>query len=315
MKIGLKLASESRDARTLVQEARTAEEHGFDFGLVSDHFHPWTTKQGESPFVWAVLGGLAEATRDFELITGVTCPTIRTHPVIVAQAAATVAAMMPGRFRLGLGSGERLNEDIFGDRWPPTDVRHDMLEEAVEIMRRLFDGEEVTHHGRHYVVENAKLYSLPDEPPEILLAVGGDKAFELANRISDGMITHKADPDQVAELQRGGSDRAVVSEVSVSFGPEEGQACRDALEWWPNAAMPGELGQELSHPRHYEQAAQLVTEEDIAEAVVCGDDVQRHVEALREFADAGFTHAAVHQVVPGVEGFFEFYRDEVIPAL
>lgn len=314
MQLGVKLASESRGARALVDEARTAQDHGFTFGLVSDHYFPWTREQGESPFVWAVLGALAEAT-DLDYITGVTCPTVRIHPAVIAQAATTTAALMPGRFRFGVGSGERLNEHVLGDRWPPTPIRQDMLEEAIDIIRALFTGEEVTHHGRHYTVENARLWSLPDELPEILVAVGGDRAFELADRIGDGMVTHQADPDQVAAFQDGDGSRSVVGEISVCWAADEATAVEQALRMWPNAALPGEMGQELAHPAHYEQAAQLVDEDAIAEAVVCGPDPDRHVEAIRPFLDAGFTHLSIHQVMPGAAGFWEFYRDEVIPRL
>lgn len=223
---------------------------------------------------------------------------------------------MPGRFRLGVGSGEALNEHILGDRWPPTDTRHEMLEEAVSIMRELFTGEEVTHHGRHYTVENARLFSLPDEPVEILIAVGGAKAFELANRIGDGMVTHKPDSDQVQRLQDGGSgSRVVVGELAVSWARDEDTAAANALTAWPNAALPGELSQELPHPKHFEQAAQILTPDDLAESVVCGPDPQRHIDAITEYAEAGFTHVAVHQASDEMDGFWEFYADEVIPNL
>ena len=316
MRIGYKLSSEDHDAPTLVRDARIAEERGFAFGMISDHFLPWTYQQGESPFVWAVLGGIAEATENLELVTGVTCPTVRIHPVIVAQAAVTVATMMPGRFSLGVGSGELLNEHILGDHWPPAEIRHEMLEDAVGLIRRLFDGEEVTEHGRHYTVENAQLVSLPEQPPPILVAAGGEKALELAGRIGDGLITTSPAPDHVATFHAGaGGDRPVIGEIKVSYDHDEATARRNAMTWWPNAAFRGELGQVLSHPRHFEQAAQMISEDQVGGAVVCGPDPERHAEALRGFADAGFTDLAVHQVVPGVEGFWNFYADEVLPRL
>jgi G6PDH family F420-dependent oxidoreductase len=317
VEIGYKLSSEDHDARTLVAEARTAEERGFGFGMISDHFFPWTYQQGESPFVWAVLGGIAEATDDLHVVTGVTCPTVRIHPAIIAQAAATVATMMPGRFHLGVGSGEYLNEHILGDHWPPTDVRHEMLDEAVALIRRLFDGEEVTEHGRHYVVENAQLVSRPEEPPPIVVAAGGPKAVALASRIGDGLVATDPDPDDVRAFHGNGGDgsRPVYGEIKVSYAQDEVTARRDAMTWWPNAAFTGELGQELPHPRHFEQTAQMITEEQIGDAVVCGPDPEVHAAALREFADAGFTHLAVHQVVPRVEGFWDFYTDQVMPRL
>ena len=313
MRIGYKLSSEDHDAPTLVREARLAEDHGFAFGLISDHFLPWTFQQGESPFVWAVLGGIAGATEHLEVTTGATCPTVRVHPVIVAQAAATVATMMPGRFSLGVGSGELLNEHVFGDPWPPAEIRHEMLEDAVTLIRRLFAGEEVTDHGRHYRVENARLVSLPEEPPPILVAAGGPNAVRLASRIGDGLITTSPDRERVGTFLQGGADRRVVGEIKVSYDLDEATARRNAKTWWPNAAFTGELGQVLPHPRHFEQAGRMVTEEAVGESVVCGPDPERHASALRRFADAGFTDLAVHQVVPGVDEFWGFYSDEVLP--
>lgn len=316
MEIGYKLSAEDHDAPTLVAEARTAEERGLTFAMISDHYLPWNYQQGESPFVWSVLGGIATTTDRLKLLTGVTCPTVRIHPAIVAQAAATIDTMMPGRFWLGVGSGENLNEHILGGRWPPASVRHEMLEEAIGLIRRLLAGEEVTAHGRHYTVENAQLPSRTEEPPLILVAAGGAKALQLARDHGDGLITIDPDAEQVRDFHAGGDHaRQVVGEIKVSYGPDEAAAVRNAMRWWPNAALTGELGQELPHPRHFEQAAKLLTESQIAEAVVCGPDPDRHAEALRAFADAGFTHLAVHQVVPDVDGFWDFYSDEVLPRL
>lgn len=315
MRIGHKLSSEDHDAPTLVREAVLAEERGFEFAMISDHYLPWTYQQGESPFVWAVLGGIAQVTDRIPVVTGVTCPTVRIHPAIVAQAAATVATMMPGRFLFGLGSGEFLNEHVLGDHWPPTDVRHEMLEDAIGIIRRLFAGEEITEHGRHYTLENAQLVAPPEEPPPILVAAAGPKALGLASRTGDGLIATGPDPDDVRRFHDGQGPRPVVGELKVSYAEGEDEAVRGAMAWWPNAALTGELGQELPHPRHFEQAAQLLDEAQVAEAVVCGPDPERHVAAIRAFADAGFTHLAVHQVVPDVEGFWDFYTDEVLPRL
>jgi G6PDH family F420-dependent oxidoreductase len=317
MENGYKLSAEDHDAPTLVAEARTAEQRGFGFGMVSDHYLPWSYQQGQSPFVWTVLGGIAETTDRLQVLTGVTCPTIRIHPAIVAQAAATVATMLPGRFWFGVGSGENLNEHVLGDRWPPTDVRHEMLVEAISLIRRLLSGEDVTVHGRHYTVENAQLLSRPEEAPPILVAAGGPKALRLAAEHGDGLVGTDPDADQVATFHAGreGTPRPVVGEIKVSYDPDEDAARRNAMRWWPNAALSGELGQELAHPRHFEQASELITEEQVGQAVVCGPDPDRHAEALRAFADAGFTHLAIHQVVPGVESFWDFYTDQVLPRL
>src|SRR3954452_3254717 len=187
--LGYSLSSEEHGPSDLVRFAKAAEDAGFTYALISDHFHPWVDAQGNSPFVWTVIGGIADATERIRLGTGVTCPTIRTHPAIIAQAAATSAAMMPGRFFLGVGSGENLNEHITGQRWPEADVRQDMLEEAVAVMRLLWQGGNQSHHGTYFTVENARLYTLPPEPVPVMVGASGPKAAELAGRIGDGLIS------------------------------------------------------------------------------------------------------------------------------
>ncbi len=187
LEIGYGLSSEEHPPEELVRNAARAEEAGFAFASISDHFHPWTRGQGHSPFVWTVVGAIAQATENLRIGTGVTCPTVRTHPAIVAQAAATAACLMPGRFFLGVGSGEALNEHVLGDRWPPAPVRLAMLEEAVQVIRLLWEGGSKDHHGAHYTVEDATIFDLPDEPPAIVVAAGGPGAASLAGRIGDGM--------------------------------------------------------------------------------------------------------------------------------
>ncbi|MDP8928776.1 MAG: TIGR03557 family F420-dependent LLM class oxidoreductase [Actinomycetota bacterium] len=300
----------------LVGYARRAEEVGFSFALISDHYHPWTNRQGQSPFVWCVIGAIAEATERLRLGTGVTCPTVRIHPAIVAQAAATAATMLPGRFFLGLGSGENLNEHILGDRWPRTAVRHEMLEEAVALIRRLWDGGNHSHRGTYYTLENARVYTLPEQPPPILVAASGTNAAELAGRVGDGLIATTPDPDLVgAFAATGGSPRPRYAELKVCWADTEAEALRQAHTWWPNLAVPGELGQELPTPEHFEQTASLVREDDIGEAAVCGPDPDRHVAGINAFLDAGFDHICVHQVSPDQAGFFRFYEREVLPRL
>lgn len=314
--IGYKLCSEEHDPKELVQFARRAEDAGFTFSLISDHFHPWVDKQGHSPFVWSVLGGVAHATDSLRVGTGVTCPTIRTHPAIIAQAAATTAAMMPGRFFLGVGSGENLNEHILGDRWPPTDVRQDMLEEAVEVIRLLWQGGKQSHYGRHYTVENARIYTLPDELPPIYVAASGSKAAELAGRIGDGLVAVAPQPDTIETFEAaGGKGKPCYSEAAVCWAADEQQARRTAFERWPIAAIKGELSQELPMPAHFEQAAQMLTEDEVAEGVACGPDPERHIEALSKYIDAGYDRVCVHQIGPDQEGFFDFYERDVLPKL
>jgi G6PDH family F420-dependent oxidoreductase len=314
VEIGYAISSEEHRPLDLVRNARRAEESGFTFALASDHFHPWVDKQGQSPFVWSVLGGMALATDTLRIGTGVTCPLIRTHPAIIAQAAATAASMLPGRFFLGVGTGENLNEHVHGDRWPPAFVRREMLEEAVHVLRELWSGELTSHVGTYYRVENARIYTLPPEPIEIYVAAGGPEAAKLAGRIGDGLISTSPEAELVETYVSSGGQGRKIGMLTVCWAESEKEARRTAHEWWPNAALKGTLGQELPLPSHFEAAAQMVTEDDIAEAVVCGPDPERHLEGIRKFADAGFDDVYVHQVGPDQDGFADFYSREVIPA-
>jgi coenzyme F420-dependent glucose-6-phosphate dehydrogenase len=316
VKIGYALSSEEHGPQDLVRYARRAEETGFEFALISDHFHPWIDKQGHSPFVWSVIGGIAQVTKKLQLGTGVTCPTIRTHPAIIAQAAATSAAMMPGRFFLGVGTGENLNEHIFGDRWPPHQIRLEMLEEAVEIIRLLWQGGSQSYWGEFYTLENARIYTLPEEMPPIMVAAGGPKAAEAAGRFGDGFITTSPDEEVIEEFKKGGGKgKPVYGQIAVCWGKTEKEARKTAHEWWPTAAFKGELTQELATPAHFEQAAKMVSEEDVAQVIICGPDPEPHLEKIREYAETGFNHIYVHQIGPDQEGFFRFYEKEVMPKL
>jgi G6PDH family F420-dependent oxidoreductase len=313
-RIGYALSSEEHGPGELVQNARRAEESGFEFVLVSDHFHPWIDRQGHSPFVWGVLGGIAQTTERIHVGTGVTCPTIRLHPAIVAQAAATAATMMPGRFFLGVGSGENLNEHVTGEGWPSPDVRLAMLEEAIHVIRLLWEGETTSHHGDFYAVEDARLYTLPESPPPIAVAASAPSAASLAGRMGDGLVSTAPDGDLVDRFEgAGGRGKPRYGQLTVCYHPDERVARRTAHEWWPNAAVTGELGQELPLPRHFEQAAEMVTEDDVANVVVCGPDPEEHLQAVQRFAEAGFDHVYVHQVGPDQDRFFGFYEAEVLP--
>jgi len=314
--LGYALSSEEHPPNRLVANARRAEEAGFTFALISDHYHPWVDAQGHSPFVWAVLGGIAHATDKLRIGTGVTCPMIRTHPGVIAQAAATTACMFDGRFFLGVGSGENLNEHILGDRWPLPDERLEMLEESVEVIRLLWQGGQQSYEGAFYVVENARVYSLPDELPPIYIAASGEKAAQVAGRIGDGLIGTSPKPETIDVFRRaGGKGKPVYGEVSVCWAASEKEARRTAHEWWPTSGMSGQLGQELALPAHFEQVVPMVTEDKVAEEVACGPDPQRHIDAIRKYIDAGYDHVCVHQVGPDQAGFIEFYEREVMPAL
>jgi coenzyme F420-dependent glucose-6-phosphate dehydrogenase len=314
--IGYTLSSEEFGPGELVGYGRRAEEVGFDFASISDHFHPWIDRQGQSPFVWAVIGGVAQVTTRLRVGTGVTCPTIRIHPAIVAHAAATAATMLPGRFFLGVGSGENLNEHILGDPWPEVSVRQEMLEEAVDVIRLLWEGGLKSHRGRHYTVQNARLYTLPDEPPPIIVAAAGERATELAGRIGDGLFGLVPDPDVIDRFEdAGGKGKPRFGQLHVCWAETEEEAKRTAHEHWPNAAVGGNLPWELPLPSHLEDAAALVDPDEVAESVVCGPDPERHVAAIREFVDAGYDNVYFHQVGPDQEGFLAFAERDLLPRL
>jgi G6PDH family F420-dependent oxidoreductase len=314
MKLGFSLSSEEFDAPTLVSQAERAETAGFAFAGISDHFHPWVDAQGNSPFVWGVLGAIAARTERLELLTGVTCPTQRIHPAIIAQAAATAAQLMPGRFSLGVGTGEALNEHITGERWPSTVERQDRLAEAIEVITGLWEGDLTSHRGEHYRVENARLYSLPDEPPPILVAVAGERSVELAAEHGDGLVNTSPVAESVEQFRKeGGEGKPTYGQLHVCWAADEAQARKTAYEVWPNAAIGGNLSFELPLPAHFEEAAEAVREEDVADAVVCGPDPERHRAAIQEFVDAGYDHVYVHQIGRDQDGFLDFYQREILP--
>jgi G6PDH family F420-dependent oxidoreductase len=314
VELGYALSSEEHPPNDLVRYAQRAEEAGFAFAMISDHYHPWIDRQGHSSFVWSVLGGIAHATQRLRLGTGVTCPTMRIHPAIIAQAAATAAAMMPGRFFLGVGTGENLNEHILGDHWPPHDMRLAMLEEAVEVIRFLWEGGTQTYRGDYYVIENARIYTLPDKPPPILVAASGPKAAEAAGRMGDGLISI-VPQEEIPERFKvaGGAEKPRYCQVTVCWAQDEPRARRTAHEYWPNAGLKGELSQELPLPAHFAQAVKLVREDDVAQVIVCGPDPAKHLEKIQQLVEAGYDHVYVHQVGPDQEGFFRFYQQEVLP--
>jgi G6PDH family F420-dependent oxidoreductase len=313
MRIGFFLSCEEYSPHELITQARQAEEAGFHGFWISDHFHPWTDTQGHSAFVWTVIGALSQVTT-LPVATGVTCPTVRIHPAVIAQAAATAQVMLDGRFTLGVGSGEALNEHIFGDPWPEADERLEMLEEAVEVIRELWSGDNVSHRGRHYRVENARIYTLPETPPPILVSGFGPKSVDLAGRIGDGYCTTSPDADLIQRFRlAGGGDKVVQAGTKVAWAADEAQGRRAVHRIWPNESLPGELAQILPTPRHFEQASELVTEEMIGESVPCGPDVESHVAHLQEYADAGVDELYVQQVGGNHDAFFDAYANHVLP--
>lgn len=313
VELGYAISSEEHWPSALVENAKRAEDIGFTFSLISDHFHPWVDAQGHSPFVWSVIGGISQATDSLRLGTGVTCPTIRIHPAIIAQAAATSAAMMPGRFFLGVGTGEALNEHVTGERWPSADERRDMLEEAIDLMRTLWKGGFRSYNGLYYQAEDARIYTLPEEPIQVMVAASGPKAAELAGRVGDGLICTSPDAELVKAFEAaGGAGKPRYGQFTCCWAATVEEATQTALKIWPNGAVPGELGQELPLPRHFEQAAQLVDEQAIAESMVIGPDPQPYLDKIKEWADAGVDHVYIHQVGPDQEGFFTFAKEHLL---
>jgi G6PDH family F420-dependent oxidoreductase len=313
MNLGLFLSSEEHPASDLIQVAVSAETSGIDRVLVSDHYHPWLESQGHSPFVWAVLGGIASTT-GLTITTGVTCPTMRIHPAVIAQAAATMAELAPGRFRLGVGSGEALNEHILGDAWPGADTRLEMLEEAVGVMRALWKGDLVHHRGQHYTVDGARIYEVPRQPIPVIVSAFGPKAVELAARIGDGFVTVEPDGDGVRHYEQHGGRGPKLGAMKVCWGPDRDEALKLGHDRWRNDGLPGELAQVLPMPAHFEQASALVDEEAMAGMIAFGPDPGPYLERIHAFAEAGFDELYIQQIGPDQKGFLSFFERELRPA-
>ena len=310
-RIGYFLSSEEYEPASLIRQARQAERAGFDALWISDHFHPWLDEQGNSSFVWSVIGALSQVT-SLPIETAVTCPTVRIHPAIVAQAAATSGLLTGGRFTLGVGTGEALNEHVTGARWPAAAQRLDMLEEAVAVIRELFTGKQVTHDGEYYQVETARLYSLPETPPPVYVSGFGTKSARLAARIADGYICMGPQADLV-RLYRdsGGGDRPVQGAIKGCWAPDAGKARATMRRLWSSDYVPGEAGQLLPLPRHFEQLSELVTEDMVS--APCGPDPAPYVEAIRAYEDAGFDEVYLAQVGGNLDGAFDFFANQVLP--
>jgi G6PDH family F420-dependent oxidoreductase len=313
MRLGFFLSCEEYGPAELVAQARAAEQAGFHALWISDHYHPWNHEQGQSAFVWSVIGALAGAGVGLPVTSAVTCPTVRVHPAVVAQAAATSQVLLDGRFILGVGTGEALNEHIFGDPWPEADVRLEMLEEAVEIMRALWTGDSVSHRGAHYTVENARIFTAPDEPPPIYVSGFGPKAIDVAARIGDGFVTTTPDKDAIDRFRQG-RDKPVQAGAKVCFAPTEEEAVKTAHRIWPNDHLPGELAQVLPTPEHFQQASELVTEDAVRQAgLPLGPDLDEHVASIEEYAKAGVDELFVQQIGGGHDAFFQAYAKDVLP--
>ena len=312
---GLTLSSEEHAPRRLLDIAVLAEEHGFDFVSISDHYHPWVDEQGHSPFVWSMLGAIAARTSRIDVGVGVTCPIMRIHPAILAQATATCAQLLPDRFTWGVGTGEALNEHILGDRWPPVDLRLERLEEAVDVVRQLWTGEQITHRGTHFTVENARIYDPPETMPPIVVSAFGPAAAQVAARIGDGLWVSGASADTVQQWRDAGGQGPVYAQLTLCWAEDRDDAIKTAHRIWPNTGVPGQLSQDLPTPAHFEQASSIVTEEQIADAVSCGPDPEPVIGAIEEMIDGGIDHVYLHQIGPDQEGFCRFWSEELAPRL
>lgn len=320
MKIGYFLSCEEYTPAELVEQAALAEEAGFDALWISDHFHPWNNAQGESPLVWSVIGALSQVC-DLPVTTAVTCPIMRVHPAIIAQAAATSAVLLDDQFVLGVGTGEALNEHITGRVWPGALQRLDMLVEAIELIRALWSGDVVDFRGEYFEASRAQIYTMPDVAPPIYMSGFGPISSATAGRVADGFISTKADPSLVETFRHaGGSDRTAQGGYKVAWSDDDDAAIDAAHRLWPQSGLPGEAAQELPSPRHFEQLSTLVTREQTRDAIAYGDNVPRHVEVFRRYAAAGYDEIYIAQMggrTPRCryEGFFDFYRSEVLPEL
>ncbi|HEY0521179.1 MAG TPA: TIGR03557 family F420-dependent LLM class oxidoreductase [Ilumatobacteraceae bacterium] len=314
VEIGYGLSSEEHGPKELLRQAHLAEDAGISSVWISDHFHPWVDDQGNSPFVWSMIGAIAAST-NHTVTTGVTCPTMRIHPAIIAQAAATSMLLLDGRFELGVGSGENLNEHILGDKWPPADQRIEMLEEAIEVMRLLWKGETSSHFGKFYTVEDARIYSLPDTPPPVLVSGFGPKSTAMAARVGDGYVTTSADTEMVKKYRDEGGKGKILGALKFCWGPDRDECAKTAHRMWRTSGLSGQLSQELRTPAIFEQATQLVSVESMVDEMPCGPDIGPIVEAAKEYADAGFDRLYISQVGPEQDEFFRFFTKELAPAL
>jgi G6PDH family F420-dependent oxidoreductase len=317
VKIGYTVMGEQAGPKQLVADASRAEAAGFDFIAASDHYFPWLAEQGHSPYTWSVLGAIAHATERVELMTYVTCPIMRYHPAVVAQKAATIQLLSGGRFTLGLGAGENLNEHVIGQSWPAVDIRHEMLAEAVQIIRRLFAGETVTFRGNHLDAESARLWDLPPDPPPIGIAVSGPDSCELAGEHADVMIAVEPRA-QLGEWfdSAGGAGKPRIGQTGLCYDPDPDSARKRAVEQFRWFTGGWKTMAELPTHQHFAAASTAVREEDIAKQMPCGPDVEAHVKAVKQYVDAGFTHVAVVQIGgEHQDQFFPWAERELLPAL
>jgi G6PDH family F420-dependent oxidoreductase len=313
VRIGYALSAEQFTPGELLDQARRARDAGFQALSISDHFHPWNTAQGNSPFVWSMVGAISQVTPELPLSTMVTCPIIRINPVILAQAAATASVLLKGRFVFGVGTGENLNEHVWGSPWPPAKERFERLREAVHLMRLLWSGENVDFEGKYYRAVNARLYTLPAEPPPVYVSGLAPLSTDLAIEVGDGLVTFS--PEMLARYRNGGGEGVTQTALKVCFDSDEARAIGTMHQLWAVELNPGQLNRELALPRDIESAASLVTPEMVADEFTCGADPDRHVAALQQRVNDGFDEIYVQQVGDDMDGFFDLYRTRVLPSI
>ncbi len=312
---GFALSSEENGPTELVKLAVQAERNGLDFLSISDHFHPWVPKQGHAPAVWPVLGAIAASTARIVVGTGVSAPILRLHPVIAAQLAATTAAMFEGRFYFGVGTGEALNELVTGERWPSASERLDRLAEAISIIRRLWRGQTVSFDGSFYRVTEAKLFTLPKRPPQIMVAAGSPAAARLAGE-EDGIVMTGPDAELVSSFEEsGGRAKPRVAQITVCWDPDPGEARRIAREWWPRTVLSWQSRGWINTPDKFEEVTRTVSEDDVAEKIPCGPDLGRLVDQVHEYLSGGCDHVYFHQVGPKQSEFLDVLANELVPGL
>lgn len=311
MQIGYKLATEAFGPQEIVRQAQRAEQAGFDFVEMSDHYHPWFEAQGHSGFTWSMLGAVATTTTDIGIVVGVTCPSFRYHPAIIAQAAATVAILSDGRFTLGLGAGERLNEHVTGQEFPPPGRRHDALREAIEVIRLLWTGGYRTYEGNHVRIEDARVFDLPKRLPTVPVAASGPASAAIAAELGDGLFATDADSSLVANYHAAGGSGPCYGEVPLAWAPHQQEAAKAALRTNSWALGGWNTMSELPNPQHFAAAASTVRIEDITASFACGPDPQTHIQAAQKYSDAGFDHLVLMNAGPDPDGFLDFYSGEL----
>jgi G6PDH family F420-dependent oxidoreductase len=317
-RFGYTMMTEQSPPDELVRDVQMAEEAGFDFSVTSDHYQPWLDEQGHSGYAWSILGAAAQATESIELMTYVTCPTIRYHPAVVAQKAATMQILSNNRFRLGLGAGENLNEHVVGKGWPAVGIRHEMLSEAVDIISELFGGDgSVNYRGRHFDVEQVRLWDVPDKRVPIGIAVSGPDSCRLAGQKGDLMIA--VEPErELGEMfdAAGGEGKPRVGQVALAYDEDRDAAVQRAHEQFRWFGLGWKVNADLPNPESFDSATQFVTPEQVSESLGCGPDVEEHVEKIRPFVDAGFTEVALVQIGADQQSpFVSWAERELLPAL